>query len=80
MNAVVVLILQQEIPIIHVPGDVAVVGHDLAIRWRSDEAVPCFLEISLIGKRQDLTLLLLRFDRILGRHFSLRIEMLQFLG
>lgn len=68
--------LKQEVPVVHVPGHIAFIIHDLTERRGSDEAALGFLKVPLVSEGQKLALLLLRLDRVLRRHLSLRTEML----
>ena len=52
MNAVEVLLLVEELEPLHVPGDVAGVGHDLQFLHRSDQPLLLLLEIPCVGERQ----------------------------
>jgi hypothetical protein len=70
MNAVVVLSRQQKIPVVDVPDHIALVVHDLAIGRRGNEAALGFFKVALIGKWEDLPLMLLRFDAVLRRHLA----------
>lgn len=51
VDAVEVPVLVEELEPLHVPGDVAGVGHDLELLHLSDEALVLFCEISGVGER-----------------------------
>ena len=52
MDAVEFVLLIQELEPLHVPGDMAGIGHDLQVLHRSDEALLLLLEVPLVGKWQ----------------------------
>jgi hypothetical protein len=52
MDTVEIVLLVQKLKPLHVPGDVAGVGHDLKVRHRSDKPLLLLLEISCVAKWQ----------------------------
>ncbi|WP_245439854.1 hypothetical protein [Microvirga aerophila] len=80
MDAVELLPAQEEVPVADIPGDPALVIHDLAVGWCGNEATFRFLEVLLVGKGQNASLLLLSLDRVPRGHLSLGTEMLWLLG
>ena len=74
VDAVESLAPVQELEPLHVPGDVAVVGHDLGILGRRDEAFLLLLEVPLVGERQRGPRLPEHFLREARWRLALRIE------
>ena len=52
MDAVEFVLLVEELEPLHVPGDVAGIGHDLQVLHRGDQALLLLLEIPRVGERQ----------------------------
>ena len=74
MDAVEVPVLVEELETLHVPGDVAGVGHDLEVRHRGDEAALQLIEVALIGERECPLRLLQHLQREPRRSLSLGVE------
>jgi hypothetical protein len=80
VDAVELLVTQQEIVAAHVPGDVAGLGHDLPVGRRRDESALRFLEVAPVLERQGGALAILQLDRVLRRGLSLGMEVLRHAG
>ncbi len=76
MNAVELLVLQQELIAAHVPGHMASFRHDLPVGRRGNEAPFGFFKITLVFKRQGLAQTVLQLDCEIRRHFPFRMEVL----
>ena len=63
VDAVEFILLVDELVLLHIPGDMAGIRHDLEILHRGDQALLIFVEIPGIGERQGCPCLLEYFDR-----------------
>ena len=69
------VLLVEELEALHVPGDVAGVGHDLQLRHRGDEALLLLLEVPGVGEGQSRLRLPEHLEGELRRRLALRVEM-----
>ena len=63
MDAVELLLLVEELEALHVPGDVAGVGHDHHVGHRGDEPALVLVEVAGVGERQSRPRLQQRLER-----------------
>ena len=75
MDAVEFVLLVEELEPLHVPGDMAGVGHDLEVFHRSNQTLLLLLEISLVGERQRRLRLFQDLQREFRRGLALGMEM-----